>query len=74
MISADVKATKNNKNYKIWWLYYTNFMRGTFKVLLKSDQDSLDILQQQINIILLGAWEIDCMFIFIYFIYLLMFS
>ena len=27
MISADVKANKNNKKYKIWWLYLTNFYK-----------------------------------------------
>ena len=27
MISADVKANKNNNKQKIWWLYLTNFYK-----------------------------------------------
>ena len=29
--SVDVKANKNNKKSKIWWLYLTNFIKSTFK-------------------------------------------
>ena len=27
MVTADIKASKNNKKYKIWWLYLTNFYK-----------------------------------------------
>ena len=27
MISADIKANKNNNKLKIWWLYLTNFYK-----------------------------------------------
>ena len=34
MISADVKANKNNnKKKKIWWLYLTNFYKKYFQNL-----------------------------------------
>ena len=28
MISADVKANKNNEKYMIWWLHFTNFYKA----------------------------------------------
>ena len=32
MISADVKANKNNRNKHIWWLYLKTFYRSNFKM------------------------------------------
>ena len=32
MISADVKANKNNKKQKIWWLYLINFCKTYLQI------------------------------------------
>ena len=33
MISVDVKADKNNKKQKMWWLYFTIFYKKYFQNL-----------------------------------------
>ena len=38
MISTDVKANKNNKKYKVCWLYLTNFFKMYLQNLKNKSQ------------------------------------